>query len=236
VAEVKEQGEIAIESNRGNTIKKNADPENPAVHIERPGNDVVKRASELQIDEKADGASGEQANSDSKEDKQAEPKKTEEKPAESEKKDEEKPAEAEQKDEDMKDAPAVEEKKDDAQTNGELKTEESKDKAKANAANDKPSVADAPKTGSKRKAEDSPAGKTNGTDDKPTEKKTKTEGEGEDDKPVSKKGETAQKSCYHRWPTASQRPEREQELRRARVGLSSRRWTWGLVVVGLVRN
>ncbi|KAF2023869.1 hypothetical protein EK21DRAFT_15740, partial [Setomelanomma holmii] len=53
VAEVKEQGEIAIESNRGNTIKKNASPDNPAVHIERSGNDVVKRASELQVDKKA---------------------------------------------------------------------------------------------------------------------------------------------------------------------------------------
>ncbi|KAH7349053.1 hypothetical protein BKA66DRAFT_431987, partial [Pyrenochaeta sp. MPI-SDFR-AT-0127] len=53
VAEVKEHGEIAIESHRGNTIKKNADPENPAVHIERSGNDVVKRASELQVDKKA---------------------------------------------------------------------------------------------------------------------------------------------------------------------------------------
>ncbi|KAF1826805.1 uncharacterized protein K489DRAFT_290626, partial [Dissoconium aciculare CBS 342.82] len=47
VAEVKEHGEIAIQSNKGNTIKKNADPENPAVHVERSGNDVVKRASEL---------------------------------------------------------------------------------------------------------------------------------------------------------------------------------------------
>ena len=67
VAEVKDQGEIAIESKKGNTIKKNASPDNPAVHVERSGNDVVKRASELQIDEKTDGANGEQANGDSKE-------------------------------------------------------------------------------------------------------------------------------------------------------------------------
>jgi hypothetical protein len=36
-----------------NTIKKNAAPDNPAVHIERSGNDVVKRASELNVEEKA---------------------------------------------------------------------------------------------------------------------------------------------------------------------------------------
>ena len=47
VAEVKEHGELVIQSKKGNRIKKNADPENPAVHISRPGNDVVKRASEL---------------------------------------------------------------------------------------------------------------------------------------------------------------------------------------------
>ena len=57
VAETKEHGEIAIQSKRGNTIKKNAEPGNPAVHIERSGNDVVKRASELNVEEKASGSS-----------------------------------------------------------------------------------------------------------------------------------------------------------------------------------
>lgn len=33
VAEVKDKGEIAIQSKKGNTVKKNADPSNPAVHI-----------------------------------------------------------------------------------------------------------------------------------------------------------------------------------------------------------
>ena len=32
---------------KGNTIKKNASPDNPGVHVSRQGNDVVKRASEL---------------------------------------------------------------------------------------------------------------------------------------------------------------------------------------------
>ncbi|KAI3325646.1 hypothetical protein HD806DRAFT_453457 [Xylariaceae sp. AK1471] len=53
VVETKDKGEIAIKSKRGNTIKKNASPDNPAVHIERSGNDVVKRASELTVEEKA---------------------------------------------------------------------------------------------------------------------------------------------------------------------------------------
>ncbi|KAI1114038.1 hypothetical protein F5Y14DRAFT_451437 [Nemania sp. NC0429] len=55
VAETKESGEIAIKSKRGNTIKKNASHDNPAVHVERAGNDVVKRASELTVETKASG-------------------------------------------------------------------------------------------------------------------------------------------------------------------------------------
>ncbi|EXJ87825.1 hypothetical protein A1O1_04752 [Capronia coronata CBS 617.96] len=50
------EGELAITSKRGNKIKKNADPSNPAIHIARSGNDVVKRASELTVEEKANGS------------------------------------------------------------------------------------------------------------------------------------------------------------------------------------
>lgn len=60
VANKKEEGEIAIQSKRGNTIKKNASPDNPAVHISRSGNDVVKRASELEVKEKGSGNKGQQ--------------------------------------------------------------------------------------------------------------------------------------------------------------------------------
>jgi Hypervirulence associated proteins TUDOR domain len=56
VVETKTEGEIAIKSKRGNTIKKNASPSNPAVHVGRSGNDVVKRASELNVEEKASGS------------------------------------------------------------------------------------------------------------------------------------------------------------------------------------
>ena len=46
-------GEVSVISHRGNEIKKTGDESNPAVHIERSGNDVVKKASELNIEEKA---------------------------------------------------------------------------------------------------------------------------------------------------------------------------------------
>ncbi|KAK4997016.1 hypothetical protein LTR66_003506 [Elasticomyces elasticus] len=55
VGEIAKEGELSIKSNKGNTIKKNADPEDPAVHIERAGNDVVKRAHELVVEKKAGG-------------------------------------------------------------------------------------------------------------------------------------------------------------------------------------
>ena len=55
VAEKKSEGEVAIQSKRGNTIKKDAKPGDPAIHLERPGNDVVKNQSELQVDEKNAG-------------------------------------------------------------------------------------------------------------------------------------------------------------------------------------
>ncbi|KAI0116182.1 hypothetical protein F4776DRAFT_637072 [Hypoxylon sp. NC0597] len=52
VTETKENGAIEMKTQRGNTIKKKADPSNPAVRIERLGNDVVKRSSELTVEEK----------------------------------------------------------------------------------------------------------------------------------------------------------------------------------------
>ncbi|KAI0849439.1 hypothetical protein F5Y00DRAFT_269410 [Daldinia vernicosa] len=58
VAETKEQGAIEIKTQRGNTVKRKADASNPAVRVERLGNDVVKRASELTIEEKKKGGRG----------------------------------------------------------------------------------------------------------------------------------------------------------------------------------
>lgn len=56
VVDKKEEGDVSITSKRGNTIKKNAEPENPAIHVGRSGNDVVKKASELEVVE--EGAKG----------------------------------------------------------------------------------------------------------------------------------------------------------------------------------
>merc|ERR1711939_469308 len=50
-SEVKEQGEITMETKRGNEVKKNAEPDNPAVKVDREGHDVVKKASELEVEE-----------------------------------------------------------------------------------------------------------------------------------------------------------------------------------------
>ena len=68
VAEKKTEGEVSIQSKRGNTIKKSAQPNDPAIHLSRPGNDVVKNASELQVDEKKSGG----AKSDEKDDGEGE--------------------------------------------------------------------------------------------------------------------------------------------------------------------
>jgi hypothetical protein len=46
VEEVKTSGQLEIET-AGKKVRKNADEDNPAVHVAREGNDVVKRASEL---------------------------------------------------------------------------------------------------------------------------------------------------------------------------------------------
>lgn len=50
-SEVATEGELKMETKSGNEVKKNADPENPAVRVERSGHDVVKRASELDVEE-----------------------------------------------------------------------------------------------------------------------------------------------------------------------------------------
>lgn len=43
---------MSITSKRGNTIKRKAEPHDPAVLVARPGNDVVKKQSELEVEEK----------------------------------------------------------------------------------------------------------------------------------------------------------------------------------------
>jgi hypothetical protein len=52
VAEKKTDGEVSVTSKRGNTITKSAEPSDPAIAIERSGNNVVKNQSELEVEEK----------------------------------------------------------------------------------------------------------------------------------------------------------------------------------------
>lgn len=69
--EVATEGEVKVTSHRGNEIKKNAEPENPAVHIARSGNDVVKRASELDVQK--EGPNHKEGESDEKKDEESKP-------------------------------------------------------------------------------------------------------------------------------------------------------------------
>ena len=118
-AEVVTDGEAKMVSHRGNEVTKQGSPENPAVHIERPGNDVVKKASELEVEEEGPKHSG---------GGEGEKKEEEKKKDEDEKKDEQdkangaaepKTGEKRSADEANKDAtPAAAEKKDEPKANG----------------------------------------------------------------------------------------------------------------------
>ena len=72
VAEVVEEGQASVTSKKGNEIHRNAEPDNPAVKISRSGNDVVKKASELDIEDKGDNAGEEEtvAEDDKKDDEE----------------------------------------------------------------------------------------------------------------------------------------------------------------------
>ncbi|KAK5169393.1 uncharacterized protein LTR77_005368 [Saxophila tyrrhenica] len=53
------EGAVTMETKRGNEVKKGGDEENPALYISRDeGHDVVKKASEVDIEEKGDGDKG----------------------------------------------------------------------------------------------------------------------------------------------------------------------------------
>lgn len=93
-AEVKE-GDVSVVSNRGNKITKHGEEGNPAVHIERSGNDVVKKANELTVDKKGSGSNGTSSKSEEKkDDAEEEEDKDDEEEEEEEDKDDEKEAQA----------------------------------------------------------------------------------------------------------------------------------------------
>lgn len=115
-------GDVTVVSHRGNEITKTGTESDPAVHIVRSGNDVVKRASELHVEHK-----GEQnGTSDKKpEEPKAEEKKTEESKPEEENTEEPKDKAEEKKEETNGDAvQAGDKRKADAPTEAEDATEE----------------------------------------------------------------------------------------------------------------
>jgi hypothetical protein len=160
VAEVATEGELSVTSNKGNVIKKNADPEDPAVHIARSGNDVVKRAHEVDVEEKANG----------------------DKPAEDETAEEEEEEEEEEEKEPMANGAATE--NGDASKKHDLEDEKEDKEDEANGKkDDKKPAAKKQKTdsGKKKKDEDDESskkirgrpknGKSNGTAKGPAKKK-----------------------------------------------------------------
>ena len=113
VAEKKTEGEVAVTSKRGNKIKKNASPDNPGIAIERSGNNVVKRANELNVEKKASG--GGKSNGEKR-------KKEEEEPTvENDEGKEVKPGGKKQKKDDSKKEDEKKETKETKETNGDKK-------------------------------------------------------------------------------------------------------------------
>lgn len=82
-----------METKSGNEVKKNAEPDNPAVHVERSGHNVLKKASELDVEEPGDKHKEDQGESktvteDDKEKANGEPQTGDKRPAEDDKKEE----------------------------------------------------------------------------------------------------------------------------------------------------
>merc|ERR1711939_517564 len=86
-SEVKEQGEMTMETKRGNEVKKNAEPDNPAVKVDREGHDVVKKASELEVEEEGPNHKEDGEKQDDKDEQDKDEKKEEEEKKDEDKKD-----------------------------------------------------------------------------------------------------------------------------------------------------
>merc|ERR1711939_237183 len=86
-SKVKEQGEMTMETKRGNEVKKNAEPDNPAVKVDREGHDVVKKASELEVEEEGPNHKEDGDKQDDKKDEDKDEKKEEEEKKDEDKKD-----------------------------------------------------------------------------------------------------------------------------------------------------
>lgn len=147
-----------------NEVKKKADPENPAVHVARSGRDVVKRASEPQVEEKGENHSDEKKDDGEKKDSEDDKKDSEEK---SEEKSDDK--ESEKKDDEDKEN--SDDKKDaEKETNGDAQT------------------------GDKRKADDESDEKSDDKSDEKKADKAEEPKENGDAPPPKKKGRPAKNS------------------------------------------
>lgn len=130
-AEVK-AGEVTVTSHRGNEIKKTGDESNPAVHVERSGNDVVKLANELEIEDKGEGEGekGEKVVDDDKEEggeTNDDPKEEEEKEETNDKSTEEEKTETNDKSTEEEETETNGDSKEKEETNDESKDEDAKE-------------------------------------------------------------------------------------------------------------
>lgn len=79
VTQVESNAPVTMETKNGNEVKKHGEPENPALYIARDGHDVVKKASEVEVEEKGDKQTeGEPEKKTDTEEKKEEEKKPEE--------------------------------------------------------------------------------------------------------------------------------------------------------------
>ena len=123
VTQVETNDSVTMETKSGNEVQKHGEPENPALYIAREGHDVVKKASEVEVEGK--GEKHQNAESEKKDEPEE---KKEEEPKQEEKKQEN----GEPQTGDKRPAEESAEEKKDEETNGDAKKQKIDDKPKEN--------------------------------------------------------------------------------------------------------
>ena len=124
VTQVESNAPVTMETKNGNEVKKQGEESNPALYIARDGHDVVKKASEVEVEEKSDKPN--EIESEKKTD-------NEEKKVEEKKVEEKKPEEnGEPQTGDKRPAEESAEEKKAEETNGEAKKQKTNDEPKEN--------------------------------------------------------------------------------------------------------
>ncbi|KIW97524.1 uncharacterized protein Z519_01108 [Cladophialophora bantiana CBS 173.52] len=211
VAEKKTEGEVAITSKRGNKVKKNAEPENPAVRVERSGQDVVKKASELNVEEKANGDAGSAESDDKKEESKQEAESTN---GEKRKHDE---VGEDEKEEENKQADEVEEEKNNGplEENAEDKTVKAKEPATKKQKKEPTGKAGRPKKAEKKEEEEKEK------EAAATEEKEEEENAAKKEEPKSA-AETKKKAGRPKKADGAPAKQKKQPTPRATEGIGSR--------------